>query len=185
MTHCDVLPSLQVSIELPGLGLTVVETARGGLEVVSASGPAQQAGIQAHDLLTGVGGQRVTSVAELQEAVAALRPGVACAIGIQRDGQPAVVSIMPTKHVREQGRVCGAARGGGWGVCAKPCGGVISTSNRMESNGIKWNGIEPIPFTVNYISHQKMMYHQKGWHNFPSWHCSPLASSQKWFLHVP
>ena len=67
--------------------------------MVNASGPARQAGIQAHDLLTGVGGQRITSLAELQEAVDAMRPGVACAIGIQREAQQAVVNVLPSQRV--------------------------------------------------------------------------------------
>ncbi|NQW95172.1 MAG: trypsin-like peptidase domain-containing protein, partial [Polaromonas sp.] len=67
---------------------------------VLQNGPAGQAGIKPGDVITSVNGKPVTNVAELLGAVAALKPGVAAPLSVQRAGKTSDVSVTPAKRQR-------------------------------------------------------------------------------------
>lgn len=55
---------------------------------VLKGGPADKAGVQVHDVITGVEGRAVASDAQLRNIVALTRPGTALTLELYRDGQP-------------------------------------------------------------------------------------------------
>ncbi len=67
---------------------------------VLQNGPAGQAGIKPGDVITAVNGKPVTNVTELLGAVAALKPGVAAPLSVQRAGKTSDVSVTPAKRQR-------------------------------------------------------------------------------------
>ena len=67
---------------------------------VLQNGPAGQAGIKPGDVITAVNGKAVGNVTELLGAVAALKPGVAAPLGVQRSGKTSDISVTPAKRQR-------------------------------------------------------------------------------------
>jgi S1-C subfamily serine protease len=67
---------------------------------VLQNGPAGQAGIKPGDVITAVNGIAVGNVTELLGAVAALKPGVAAPLSVQRAGKTSEVSVTPGKRQR-------------------------------------------------------------------------------------
>ncbi|MFN5349511.1 MAG: S1C family serine protease [Polaromonas sp.] len=67
---------------------------------VLQNGPAGQAGIKPGDVITAVNGQTVGNVSELLGAVAALKPGVAVPLSVQRAGKTTDMSVTPAKRQR-------------------------------------------------------------------------------------
>ena len=67
---------------------------------VLQNGPAGQAGIKPGDVITAVNGKSVGNVTELLGAVAALKPGVAAPLSVQRDGKTTDISVTPSKRER-------------------------------------------------------------------------------------
>lgn len=65
---------------------------------VLQNGPAGQAGIKPGDVITAVNGKAVANVTELLGAVAALKPGVAAPLSVQRAGKISDVSVTPAKR---------------------------------------------------------------------------------------
>jgi len=65
---------------------------------VLQNGPAGQAGIKPGDVITAVNGKAVGNVTELLGAVAALKPGVAAPLSVQRAGKTSEVSVTPGKR---------------------------------------------------------------------------------------
>ncbi|WP_245579403.1 DegQ family serine endoprotease [Chitinilyticum aquatile] len=65
-----------------------------GIGVRGVSGQAAKAGLQAGDVLTGVGGQDLQSVIQLRQALQALKPGEAAPLRVLRDGRPFFASIV-------------------------------------------------------------------------------------------
>ena len=67
---------------------------------VLQNGPAGQAGIKPGDVITAVNGKAVGNVSELLSAVAALKPGVAAPLSVQRAGKTSDISVTPAKRQR-------------------------------------------------------------------------------------
>ena len=67
---------------------------------VLQNGPAGQAGIKPGDVITAVNGKAVGNVTELLGAVAALKPGVAAPLSVQRAGKTSEISVTPAKRQR-------------------------------------------------------------------------------------
>ena len=67
---------------------------------VLQNGPAGQAGIKPGDVITAVNGKAVGNVTELLGAVAALKPGVAAPLSVQRSGKTSEISVTPDKRQR-------------------------------------------------------------------------------------
>jgi Do/DeqQ family serine protease len=67
---------------------------------VLQNGPAGQAGIKPGDVITAVNGKAVGNVTELLGAVAALKPGVAAPLSVQRAGKTTDISVTPAKRQR-------------------------------------------------------------------------------------
>ncbi len=67
---------------------------------VLQNGPAGQAGIKPGDVITAVNGKTVGNVSELLGAVAALKPGVAAPLSVQRAGKTTDISVTPAKRQR-------------------------------------------------------------------------------------
>ena len=67
---------------------------------VLQNGPAGQAGIKPGDVVTAVNGKAVGNVTELLGAVAALKPGVAAPLSVQRAGKTSEISVTPAKRQR-------------------------------------------------------------------------------------
>jgi len=67
---------------------------------VLQNGPAGQAGIKPGDVITAVNGKAVGNVTELLAAVAALKPGVAAPLSVQRAGKTSDLSVTPGKRQR-------------------------------------------------------------------------------------
>jgi serine protease DegQ len=67
---------------------------------VLQNGPAGQAGIKPGDVITAVNGQAVGNVTELLGAVAALKPGVAAPLSVQRSGKTTDITVTPAKRQR-------------------------------------------------------------------------------------
>ena len=67
---------------------------------VLQNGPAGQAGIKPGDVITAVNGKAVGNVTELLSAVAALKPGVAAPLSVQRAGKTTEISVSPAKRQR-------------------------------------------------------------------------------------
>jgi Do/DeqQ family serine protease len=67
---------------------------------VLQNGPAGQAGIKPGDVITAVNGKAVGNVTELLGAVAALKPGVAAPLRVQRAGKTSDISVTPAKRQR-------------------------------------------------------------------------------------
>ena len=67
---------------------------------VLQNGPAGQAGIKPGDVITAVNGKAVGNVTELLGAVAALKPGVAAPLSVQREGKTNEISVTPAKRQR-------------------------------------------------------------------------------------
>ena len=65
---------------------------------VLQNGPAGQAGIKPGDVITAVNGKAVGNVTELLSAVAALKPGVAAPLKVQRAGRTTEISVSPVKR---------------------------------------------------------------------------------------
>lgn len=65
---------------------------------VLQNGPAGQAGIKPGDVITAVNGKAVGNVTELLGAVAALKPGVAAPLSVQREGKTTEISVSPAKR---------------------------------------------------------------------------------------
>ena len=65
---------------------------------VLQNGPAGQAGIKPGDVITAVNGKAVGNVTELLSAVAALKPGVAAPLKVQRAGKTTEISVSPVKR---------------------------------------------------------------------------------------
>jgi serine protease DegQ len=62
---------------------------------VLQNGPAAQAGLRPGDVITGVAGAPVASVAELLARVAALKPGVSSRFSVQRSDQKLALDVTP------------------------------------------------------------------------------------------
>jgi serine protease DegQ len=69
---------------------------------VQQDGPAAQAGIRPGDVITDVGGKPVANVSELLTTVAALKPGTAAPIKVQRRGADVQVTVTPGLRPRLQ-----------------------------------------------------------------------------------
>ena len=69
---------------------------------VLQNGPAGQAGIKPGDVITAVNGKAVGNVTELLGAVAALKPGVAAPLSVQRAGKTTEISVSPAKRQRSK-----------------------------------------------------------------------------------
>ncbi len=67
---------------------------------VLQNGPAGQAGVRPGDVITAVNGKAVGNVSELLSAVAALKPGVAAPLSVQRAGKTSDISVTPAKRQR-------------------------------------------------------------------------------------
>ena len=67
---------------------------------VLQNGPAGQAGIKPGDVITAVNGKAVGNVTELLGAVAALKPGVAAPLSVQRAGKTTDITVTPAKRQR-------------------------------------------------------------------------------------
>jgi S1-C subfamily serine protease len=67
---------------------------------VLQNGPAGLAGIKPGDVITAVDGKAVGNVTELLGAVAALKPGVAAPLSVQRAGKTTDVIVTPAKRQR-------------------------------------------------------------------------------------
>ena len=67
---------------------------------VLQNGPAGQAGIRPGDVITAVNGKAVGNVTELLGAVAALKPGEAAPLTVQRAGKTSDMSVTPAKRQR-------------------------------------------------------------------------------------
>jgi len=67
---------------------------------VLQNGPAGQAGIKPGDVITAVNGKALGNVTELLSAVAALKPGVAAPLSVQRAGKTTEISVSPAKRQR-------------------------------------------------------------------------------------
>ncbi len=67
---------------------------------VLQNGPAGQAGIKPGDVITAVNGKAVGNVTELLAAVAALKPGVAAPLSVQRAEKSTDISVTPAKRQR-------------------------------------------------------------------------------------
>ena len=67
---------------------------------VLQNGPAGEAGIKPGDVITAVNGKAVGNVTELLGAVAALKPGVAAPLSVQRAGKTVEISVSPAKRQR-------------------------------------------------------------------------------------
>ena len=67
---------------------------------VLQNGPAGQAGIRPGDVITAVNGKAVGNVTELLGAVAALKPGEAAPLTVQRSGKTSDMSVTPAKRQR-------------------------------------------------------------------------------------
>ena len=65
---------------------------------VMQNGPAGQAGIKPGDVITAVNGKAVGSVTELLGAVAALKPGTAAPLSVQRGANSSDISVTPAKR---------------------------------------------------------------------------------------
>jgi S1-C subfamily serine protease len=65
---------------------------------VLQNGPAAQAGIVPGDVIIGVTGKPVATVAELLSAVAALKPGVATAFSVLRKDKQVEIAVTPGKR---------------------------------------------------------------------------------------
>lgn len=66
-----------------------------GVVVVSVepAGPAEKAGLQVGDLITSVDGHAVTSLADLADAMAPLRPGASVPVVVQRSGAKKTLTV--------------------------------------------------------------------------------------------
>ena len=97
-------PSLGVGLQAltPNLRqqLSVPEGVRGAvISEVQPGSVAEQAGLQAGDVIVGVGEQTVTSPSEATHAIRdALKNSQAVALRIIRDGQPAFVAVTPSQN---------------------------------------------------------------------------------------
>ena len=67
---------------------------------VLQNGPAGQAGIKPGDVITAVNGKTVANVTELLGAVAALNPGTASPLSVQRAGKDIEITVTPAKRQR-------------------------------------------------------------------------------------
>ncbi len=67
---------------------------------VMQNGPAGLAGIKPGDVITAVNGKAVGSVTELLGAVAALKPGTAAPLSVQRGANSSEISVTPAKRQR-------------------------------------------------------------------------------------
>jgi S1-C subfamily serine protease len=65
--------------------------------------PAQAAGLQPGDLITHVGGQEVRNTSDLLTQIAALKPGLAVDLGLQRQGQAVRLKITPDQRPGKKG----------------------------------------------------------------------------------
>jgi serine protease DegQ len=80
-----------------------VKTHRGVLITgVQQDGPAAQAGVRPGDVITDVAGKSVANVSELLTTVAALKPGTAAPIKLQRRGADVDVTVTPGLRPRLQ-----------------------------------------------------------------------------------
>jgi S1-C subfamily serine protease len=92
----DVLPALSRGerIERAYLGVTTAPHTRGAEVVSVASGsPAQSAGVQTGDVITGVDGNEVTEPQDVSEAIDSLKPGDSIEIELSRDGSSRTVEV--------------------------------------------------------------------------------------------
>ncbi|MDC7690405.1 DegQ family serine endoprotease [Vogesella indigofera] len=71
-----------------------------GLQVRQVEGPAQRAGIVVGDVIIGVAGSELTSVKQLQDAIAATPAGQALPMRLLRQGNPLFVALVPEKKVQ-------------------------------------------------------------------------------------
>jgi S1-C subfamily serine protease len=85
----DLSPELAQTFGLPADAQGVVVTG------VLHGSPAQAAGLLPGDVLTHVGTQAIRNTSELLTQIAALRPGVAVTLSLQRQGQPQQLGITP------------------------------------------------------------------------------------------
>ena len=67
---------------------------------VLQNGPAALAGLQPGDVITGVSGKDVGSVTELLSAVAALKPGIAAPLSVNRKGSKTEIAVTPGRRER-------------------------------------------------------------------------------------
>jgi putative serine protease PepD len=73
----------------------LIEPASGGVRIarVRAGTPARQAGLQGGDVITAVGGQKVTSVAQLQTLIDSKKPGETVSVTYTRNGSSHTVRV--------------------------------------------------------------------------------------------
>jgi Tol biopolymer transport system component len=65
------------------------------LDGVSTGGPAEQGGLRAGDIITEVAGRKIENVYDFTYALNALKVGEAVSVGVQRDGNPLSLSVVP------------------------------------------------------------------------------------------
>ena len=69
---------------------------------VLQSGPAATAGVRPGDVLLGVNGKTVDNVDQLLAAIAALKPGVAATLSVERKGNPMSMSVTPAQRPKQK-----------------------------------------------------------------------------------
>jgi S1-C subfamily serine protease len=69
---------------------------------VLQSGPAATAGVLPGDVLLGVNGKTVDNVDQLLAAIAALKPGVAATLSVERKGNPMSMSVTPAQRPKQK-----------------------------------------------------------------------------------
>jgi putative serine protease PepD len=79
------------------LGVTMTE-AENGVRIESVRGPAEEAGVQAGDLVTAVDGETVESPDDLRAAVEAKQPGDELELQLTRDGDEQTVTVDLTER---------------------------------------------------------------------------------------
>jgi serine protease Do len=83
-------------------------------------GPAEEAGLRAGDVITQLGGAKITEVPDLQRRVAAVAPGEAVALTVIRDRKPLSVTIKVGEMPAEEVVATAEAGEEGWGLAVAP-----------------------------------------------------------------
>jgi putative serine protease PepD len=77
------------------VGVELISNSAGGAQVgsVQAGGPAAKAGLKAHDLITAVNGQTITTTDQFIAGVDAHRPGETVNMTVKRGGQTLHIKV--------------------------------------------------------------------------------------------
>lgn len=100
------MQSIQDPVLAKKLGLKVPQGAL--VNDLVASGPAEKAGIQHGDVITGVNGNPIKDSKELQSVIAGMKPGKAVELEIVRDGKTQTINV----QLEEQPKTYGMASAG-------------------------------------------------------------------------